>query len=88
MEGNYRTTLQLVSYGDYNFQNDAWITDFLAPNDWEFHTRINPICDQPRILLKNTGEQDLLSAQIDYWICGGSHETLSCSGQLEFDQKN
>ena len=56
MEGNYRTTVQLVSYGDYNFQNDAGITDVLAPNDWEFHTRINPICDQPRILLKNTGE--------------------------------
>ena len=87
MEGNYRTTVQLVSYGDYNFQNDAGITDVLAPNDWEFHTRINPICDQPRILLKNTGEQDLLSAQIDYWICGGPHETLSWSGQLEFDQE-
>ena len=44
MEGNYRTTVQLVSYGDFNFQNDAGITDVLAPNDWEFHTRINPIC--------------------------------------------
>jgi hypothetical protein len=87
MEGNYRTTLQMVSYGGYNFQNDAGITDVLAPNDWEFHTRINPICDQPRILLKNTGEQDLLSAQIDYWICGGPHETFSWSGQLEFDQE-
>jgi len=87
MEGNYRTTVQLVSYGDHNFQNDAGITDVLAPNDWEFHTRINPICDQPRILLKNTGEQDLLSAQIDYWICGGPHETLSWTGQLEFDQE-
>ena len=87
MEGNYRTTVQLVSYGDFNFQNDAGITDVLAPNDWEFHTRINPICDQPRILLKNTGEQDLTSVQIDYWICGGPHETLSWSGQLEFDQE-
>ena len=87
MEGNYRTTVQLVSYGDYNFQNDAGITDVLAPNDWEFHTRINPICDQPRILLKNSGEQDLLSAQIDYWVCGGTHETLSWTGQLEFDQE-
>jgi hypothetical protein len=87
MEGNYRTTVQLVSYGEYNFQNDAGITDVLAPNDWEFHTRINPICDQPRILLKNTGEQDLLSAQIDYWICGGPHETLSWTGLLEFDQE-
>ena len=87
MEGNYRTTVQLVSYGDYNFQNDAGITDVLAPNKWEFHSRINPICDQPRILLKNSGQQDLVSAQIDYWICGGPHETLSWTGQLAFDQE-
>ena len=54
MEGNYRTTVQLVSYGNHNFQNDAAVMDVLAPNEWEFHNRINPICDQPRILLKNT----------------------------------
>mgnify|MGYP001329102341 FL=1 len=87
MEGNYRTTVQLVSYGDFNFQNDAAITDVLAPNEWEFHNRINPICDQPRILLKNTGEQDLVSVELDYWICGGPHETYTWNGLLEFDQE-
>ena len=87
MEGNYRTTVQLVSYGDHNFQNDAGITDVLAPNKWEFHNRINPICDQPKILLKNYGEQDLLSVELDYWICGGVHETFTWNGQLEFEQE-
>ena len=87
MEGNYRTTVQMVSYGDYNFQNDAGIVDVLAPNEWEFHNRINPICDQPKILLKNTGEQNLISVELDYWICGGPHETFTWNGQLEFDQE-
>ena len=87
MEGNYRTTVQLVSYGDHNFQNDAAVMDVLAPNEWEFHNRINPICDQPRILLKNTGEQDLVSVELDYWICGGPHETFTWNGLLEFDQE-
>ena len=87
MEGNYRTTVQMVSYGDYNFQNDAGIVDVLAPNEWEFHNRINPICDQPKILLKNTGEQNLISVELDYWICGGPHETFIWNGQLEFDQE-
>ena len=63
------------------------ITDVLAPNEWEFHNRINPICDQPRILLKNTGEQDLVSVELDYWICGGPHETFTWNGQLAFDQE-
>jgi len=87
MEGNYRTTVQMVSYGDHNFQNDAAVTDVLAPNEWEFYNRFNPICDQPRILLKNTGEQDLTSVELDYWICGGPHETFTWNGTIAFDQE-
>ncbi len=85
MEGNYRLTVHLVSYGDYNFQNDAGIVDVIKPNNWEFHNRINPMCDYPKIILTNSGEQPLQSAKIDYWVCGGSHETYTWQGQLEFE---
>ena len=40
MEGNYRTTVQLVSYGDNNFQNDAAVIDVIAPNKWSIITGI------------------------------------------------
>lgn len=86
MEGNYRLTVQLVSYGDYNFQNDASIIDVVAPNKWEFHNRFNPICDQPKIIISNNGEQALQSAKIEYWICGGPHQFHTWSGNLAFDE--
>ena len=86
MEGNYRLTVQLVSYGDNNFQNDAGITDVLAPNNWEYHNKINPMCDQPKIVLTNTGSLDLETAQIEYWICGGPHEFYTWNGQLKFEE--
>ena len=87
MEGNYRTTVQLVSYGDYNFQNDVGVVDVLAPNSWEFHNRYNPMCDNPKIIIQNNGEQDLTSAEIQYWICGGPHEFYNWSGNLAFGEK-
>ena len=86
MEGNYRLTVQLASYGNHNFQNDAGIVDVIAPNDWEFHGRINPMCDYPKIILSNLGEQPLLSAKIEYWVCGGPHETYNWNGQLNFEE--
>jgi hypothetical protein len=86
MEGNYRLTVQLVSYGDNNFQNDAGIIDVIAPNEWEYHNRLNPMCDNPKITITNAGEQLLQSAKIEYWICGGSHETYTWQGSLEFEE--
>ena len=86
MEGNYRTTVQLVSYGDNNFQNDAAVIDVIAPNKWEYHNRHNPMCNNPRILIENTGEQTLTSAVIHYWICGGPHEIFNWTGSLEFGE--
>ncbi len=87
MEGNYRTTVQLVSYGDHNFQNDAGIVDVVAPNKWEFHNRHNPMCDNTRIIIENTGEQTLTSSVIHYWVCGGPHEIYEWTGALAFGEK-
>ena len=86
MEGNYRTTVQLVSYGDYNFQNDVGVIDVMAPNNWEYHNRYNPICDNPKIVIQNNGEQPITSAEIHYWICGGPHEIYNWTGNLAFGE--
>ena len=42
MEGNYRLTVQLVSYGDHNFQQDASIEDVLKPNSGNIITDLTP----------------------------------------------
>ena len=44
------------------------------------------MCDQPEIILKNTGEQTLENVTIEYWICGGPHEQYTWNGSLSFDE--
>jgi len=86
MEGNYRTSVQLVSYGDYNFQNDVGIVDVIAPNKWEFHNRFNPICDNPKIVITNNGQQNLTSIEFHYWICQGPYQMFNWTGDLAFGE--
>ena len=86
MEGNYRTTVQLVSYGDYNFQNDVGIVDVVSPNKWEFHNRYNPMCDNPKIVIVNNGQQNLLAIEFHYWICEGPYQMFNWTGDLAFGE--
>jgi len=86
MEGNYRTTVQLISYSSPNFTNNVAIEDVISPNKWEFHNRFNPICGNPKIVIKNNGSATLTKATIHYWICGGSHEVYNWTGNLAFGE--
>ncbi len=84
MEGNYWVALQMVSYGDINFVNDAAVTDIIAPNNWEFHNRLNPICSQPIIKIQNTGSDTLTSLDIVYRVSGGPDVNYHWTGELSF----
>ena len=87
MEGNYRTTVQLISYGDNNFSVDASIVDVIAPNKWEFHNRFNPICGTPVIVIKNTGSDTLKSVKITYRVEGGADVVYDWTGNLAFGEQ-
>ncbi len=86
MEGNYRTTVQLVSYGEHNFTNDVALEDVIAPNNWEYHNRMNPICDNPKVLIKNTGSANLTSAVLNYAVCGDNALTYTWTGDLAYGE--
>jgi hypothetical protein len=87
MEGNYLTSVQLVSYGDYNHNLDARVYEIISPNDWEFRERVNPICKDPKIVIQNTGSTTLTSLTITYNVKGGSPEIYSWTGSLDFMEK-
>tara|TARA_R110001592_G_scaffold6720_5_gene36139 strand:+ start:9409 stop:12792 length:3384 start_codon:yes stop_codon:yes gene_type:complete len=87
MEGNYRTSVQLVSYGPTNFTLDARIDEIISPNDWEFHNRVNPICDDAKIVIQNTGSTTLTSLKITYNVMGGSPEIYTWTGTLNFMER-
>ncbi|MEZ4939475.1 MAG: LamG-like jellyroll fold domain-containing protein [Saprospiraceae bacterium] len=83
-EANYLVSNQLVTYGPYNFSRDAALERVARPNgeDVEFE-RINPACNSPMILVRNTGETTISSLEIDYFVHGNpTVKTYSWSGTI------
>ncbi len=80
----YRIDAQLVTYGAPNFQNDAAISDIIAPNDADFWKRYNPICNNAVIKIKNTGSNPLTSLDIAYGPQGGDQANYHWTGNLDF----
>jgi hypothetical protein len=85
--GNYVAALDLISYSAPNFQHDAAIIDVLNPNQWEYYRKWNPSCQNPRVILQNTGEQPLTSCIIRIWISYGNHIDYDWTGNLAFLEK-
>ncbi|MFM6933849.1 MAG: T9SS type A sorting domain-containing protein [Flavobacteriales bacterium] len=82
--GNYIAAYDLISYSAPNFQNDAAIADVLNPNNWEYYSKWNPTCQNPRVVLKNTGAQPLTSCRIFAWITYGDNIVYDWTGNLGF----
>jgi hypothetical protein len=82
--GNYIAAYDLISYSAPNFQNDAAVVDILNPNNYEYYSKWNPTCQNPRIVIKNTGAQPLTSCRIFCWLDYGSNLVFDWTGNLGF----
>ncbi len=83
--GNYRMEGQVVAYGPYNFEHDVELDEILAPSNWKIHSRVNPICNKPRIRIRNNGSAPLTTCTITFGI-EGELETQQWSGNLAFGE--
>jgi hypothetical protein len=83
-EGNYNVSVQLIQYGAANFSNDAAVSNVFAPNNADLYKRYNPVCDNPRIEIKNNGSSTLNSLKIEYGIDGDYSYNYQWTGELEF----
>ncbi len=84
--GNYVIACQLISFKQPNFSLDAEMYDILAPNDHDEWSRINPICSEPQVRIRNGGTTPLTSATITYGLDGGTVYTYDWTGNLPFLQ--
>lgn len=84
---NYRVSVQLVSYGPTNFENDATIFEVIKPSNRVEHARLNPSCNSPIVVLQNTGSNELTSATFTYYVDGGEAESYTWEGSLGFLEK-
>ena len=82
--GNYIAAYDLISYSAPNFQIDAAIKDVLNPNNYEYYSKYNPTCSNPRVILKNTGSNPLTSCRITCWVTFENYIYLDWTGNLNF----
>jgi hypothetical protein len=85
--GNYVAAFDLVSYSAPNFQNDAALVDVLNPNNYEYYSKWNPTCSNPRVIIQNTGEQPMTSCEIIYWVTTDYVASYTWNGNLNFLEK-
>lgn len=83
---NYRINNQLVSYGSANFTLDAAVDYIKAPTKRVEFGRVNPVCNQPVVAIKNTGSTPLSSVDITYGRKNGVMSTYQWTGNLDFLQ--
>jgi len=73
--GNYRMEGQVIAYGPPNMSVDVELLDILAPNNRKVLSRWNPVCENPKVLIRNNGTQLLNSCTFTYGIEGEEMQT-------------
>jgi hypothetical protein len=82
--GNYVHFSTLFGYGPANHVHDPEIERITAPSAEKIYSRSNPICDNPRFILRNLGSSPLTHLTIYYGILGGQEESFLWTGNLAF----
>ena len=84
--GNYRMEGQIIGYGAANMAHDVEVMDILAPNDDKLLSRLNPVCENPVVRIRNTGSEPLTSVTFTYGITGEElvTETIAFEEPLAF----
>lgn len=83
-DGNYVMGMHLVQYGAINNSLDAEIYEVLSPTDDKYRSRVNPLCRDLQIVIRNNGSTPLTSLTITYQVIGGQAETYNWTGNLAF----
>ena len=82
----YNYAVQLFQYGAIAHQNDVELERILAPSNEDENARINPICGNAIVRIRNKGAMPLTSCQIGYGMDGGNWKTYNWTGNLGFMQ--
>lgn len=75
-----------VGYGAFNINLDAEIADVIKPNAAYAHSRVNPNCGSPEVVLRNNGGQTLTSCTIAYGVGNGPTCYYAWSGSLPYGE--
>lgn len=76
----------LFQYGDPVNANDASVEEIIRPSTLPEYSRLNPICNNPRIVIRNNGNAAMTSTSIQYGYLNGPVNTYNWIGNLAPDQ--
>jgi len=75
----------LVSYGVKNYTRDVELVEIISPSLTDDYSRINPICGEPHIRIKNNSTTPLTYCNIEYGVVGGTPCHYQWTGNLTYD---
>lgn len=73
-----------MQYEAPTFKTDAEVLRVLAPSNWDIYKRINPICTEAKVVIRNNGDEPLTKLTITYGVKGGESRTYNWTGNLMF----
>lgn len=83
---SYSCALQFFQFEAANFSLNAEVLDIVSPSTKDIHGRFNPVCGNPKIVIKNLGSTTLTTLDIEYEMEGGTTETYAWTGNLAYLQ--
>ncbi len=81
--GNYVFEGYLISYGSANYLNDVEVSEIISPSNWKLNSRVNPMCNNPIVKIRNNGTNNLQTCEFEYGV-NGQFQTYTWSGNLGF----
>lgn len=82
---NYIVNSQLISYGPANHSLDAAVMAVKEPSNRVEYQRFSSVCNNPKVIIQNTGSTALTSLTINYWVNDASTpEVFEWTGDLAF----
>ena len=75
-------TAYIIQYKKVATNNDAAILDIIVPTNKQAHSRKNPACTSPVIVVKNNGMRNLTSLRVTYGTKGFKQKTFDWKGNL------
>ena len=86
-DASYSCAVHLFQFKQPNFNLDAEVLDIISPSLKDQYSRLNPICSNTIIKIRNSGAEVLTSLTIEYGIEGGTMQTQQWNGNLKFMQE-
>lgn len=86
IQANENISAYLFQYSAPLKANDVSLDDIVAPSDKQIYDRLNPICFNSTIKIRNLGRNNLKSVLITYGTDGFPKKTFKWTGNLTFNQ--